>query len=765
MKGNSLRKVVEMFEQLISSKILIMNKRSASPINPWLLAFAVLCTVVLYFSSVSTAHADPSGNYIRPGQPEEAKVEDGEEIPSVEVSWKLEKHLEEREQPIRLTYTAPVSFTSLSVGWGNASKAEKAENHSSEANCSSEEKKSITSLKEGKVCACPSCSSEEYEIKVRSKPEDGEFGEWRELSPGSLSKENPSGLNWSELYFTPEEEAHRSWEIELQLPAEEEIKMVRVSAADASWQQEKNREEEKAGIQSAEEENGFSTSSFAGGEIEIIERSEWWGNLNKDQKTPYHNRIDASHAVVHHTATENHPSSPQQVIRSIWNYHVNILGWRDIGYNYLIDHHGNIYQGRHNTSISFTDVRGAHAGTANDYSVGIALIGQFQPGSSPSAGTPTNNSLSSLEDLLAWRFDLYGLNPLERDSIASYYWIPRICGHRDVGTTACPGANLYERLPEVRNNVQEKMPPPLDINRLEGENRYETAVEISQESFNSNGSAEAIVLARCDDFPDALAGSGLAYQNHGPLLLTDSAYLTQQTAEEIDRAAEEGATVYILGGTSAISEEVRKELEQNYPVERIAGSNRYETAVEIAEAIYNSPSKVFLATGENFADAAAVSSAAIKKGAPILLTPTDTLDESAQDYLTEHRNYIEEIHVIGGTTAVESQVLNQADSLGTTQRTAGENRWETSAKIAEKFFGDPQYATLATGEDFPDALSGGVYAASLEAPILLTPADRLPSEVFDYLNSSNPGVEDIKAFGGKNAIQDRVLMEAEEALR
>jgi hypothetical protein len=92
------------------------------------------------------------------------------------------------------------------------------------------------------------------------------------------------------------------------------------------------------------------------------------------------------------------------LLRDTWHWHVNENGWLDIGYNFLIDHFGNIYEGRYNPSIAGRDVQGAHAGRSNSSSTGIALLGQFEPGVSPAEGQPEVLAVESLERLIAWRF-------------------------------------------------------------------------------------------------------------------------------------------------------------------------------------------------------------------------------------------------------------------------------------------------------------------------------------------------------------------------
>ncbi len=294
----------------------------------------------------------------------------------------------------------------------------------------------------------------------------------------------------------------------------------------------------------------------------------------------------------------------------------------------------------------------------------------------------------------------------------------------------------------------------LEAERLAGDDRYDTAIEVSRKAFPE--SAEAVVLARGDDFPDALSGVPLAYEEGGPLLLTPSGSLHEETATEIDRLLTDGDTVYVLGGTTAISDEVEDELEdKGYEVERLEGANRYDTAVAIADELTEAPQEAFLTTGEDFPDAVAASGAAAGVGAPILLTPPESLSGDTADYLEEHD--LDEIHVIGGEVAVSQEVKEEA---GSDSRIAGVNRWDTSVEVAEEFFDAPEHVAIATGWAFPDALSGGVYAAQENAPLLLTEEDTIPGEVRGYL-AEEEALQEATVLGGEAAVAEDVLEELE----
>ncbi len=300
------------------------------------------------------------------------------------------------------------------------------------------------------------------------------------------------------------------------------------------------------------------------------------------------------------------------------------------------------------------------------------------------------------------------------------------------------------------------------VSRLHGVNRFETAVEISRTAFPEN--ADAVVLARGDEFPDALAGVPLAHTKGGPLLLSHSHELPVETENEMERILSEGDTVYILGETAAVHREVEDRLEaMGYEVVRLGGISRFETAVEIAnELAPESPDEVFLTTGLNFADAVSGSSPAARRGSPIILTRPGELPEVTESYLEENADAIDDIQVLGGEAAVEEEVFGDVDGFGDAHRIHGINRWETATEIAETFFTQPEIATMATGLEFPDALSGGVFAALNEAPLLLTGTGELPDWPRDYITEE--ALLKIWIFGGEAAVSDEVKAEVNKLL-
>jgi hypothetical protein len=167
--------------------------------------------------------------------------------------------------------------------------------------------------------------------------------------------------------------------------------------------------------------------------------------------------------IVHHTATQNNDPDPAATIRSIYYYHAVTQGWGDIGYNFLIDEAGNIYEGRYSRAsapgesptgqdLNGNGVTGAHAQGYNSGTVGIALLGTL----TNQDATPA--ARSALERLLAWEADEHGIDPqgssLYTNPVSgTQAKFPNIAGHRDVAATECPGGTFYATLPTIRSDV------------------------------------------------------------------------------------------------------------------------------------------------------------------------------------------------------------------------------------------------------------------------------------------------------------------------
>ena len=290
--------------------------------------------------------------------------------------------------------------------------------------------------------------------------------------------------------------------------------------------------------------------------------------------------------------------------------------------------------------------------------------------------------------------------------------------------------------------------------RLAGSNRQATAVAVSQSQFPTAGSAQAVVLARADVFADALAGGPLAAAKHAPLLLTSSGSLDAVTKAEITRVLPAGGTVYVLGGTSAVSDAVTSAIGGLGDVaQRIAGADRFATAVAIAGAM-GDPSTVFEASGTNFPDALSAVPAAIATHGAIVLTNGSAQSSATLGYLGAHATIR---YAIGGPAA-------WADPSAVAL--AGATRYATSQAVALAFFPDATGISVASGVTFPDALAGGVLAGTTNQPMLLVPpTGPLPEPTAAYLTTRHGKVTKSTGYGGTAAISNATLTAISNTLK
>lgn len=263
--------------------------------------------------------------------------------------------------------------------------------------------------------------------------------------------------------------------------------------------------------------------------------------------------------------------------------------------------------------------------------------------------------------------------------------------------------------------------------RLQGADRVATAVAVSQDTFAAPGSADSAVITTTLTYADALAGANLAAQTHGPLLMTAPGRLDATVAAEVGRAVRPGATVYVLGDTGALSTAVETALRAGHRVVRLAGADRFETAIAVANQLRSlgSTGPVHLASGLNFPDGLAVTPLAAKDRGVVLLTYGTTLESSTKAWLDRNAPGGK------GTTAVGDPAvaaltgayprLTGADFTTLT----GQDRYGTAAQVA-RGLGTPTAAGasvgLATGTNWPDALAGAAAMGVHGGPLLL--ADR-----------------------------------------
>jgi putative cell wall-binding protein len=288
---------------------------------------------------------------------------------------------------------------------------------------------------------------------------------------------------------------------------------------------------------------------------------------------------------------------------------------------------------------------------------------------------------------------------------------------------------------------------PPSTTRVVGQTADGTAIAVAQSLYPRPDSASAVVLARDDQFSDALAGGPLAAAVGGPLLITPGADLSDQidptVLSEIEQVLAPGGTVYVLGGPLALAPSIDQQLQQaGYVPQRVYGQTEYGTAVAIAELL-GDPTTVFEATALDFSDALSAVPAAIADHGAILLTDGAQPAPETVAYLQAHPPTVR--YAIGGPLAA-------AGADPSAIAVYGETAYGTAAAVASRFFPSASVVGVATGTTFTDALAGGVAMAHLGGPMLIVPTSGVPASIAAYLAGDQSQLDTVTVFGGPLAV-------------
>ncbi|MGP1541219.1 cell wall-binding repeat-containing protein [Peptostreptococcus stomatis] len=293
--------------------------------------------------------------------------------------------------------------------------------------------------------------------------------------------------------------------------------------------------------------------------------------------------------------------------------------------------------------------------------------------------------------------------------------------------------------------------PPTPDPRIPGDDRVETAINISKSEYPS---ADTVIVVRKDLFPDSMTATVLSKQLNAPILLTGSNKLDERVKAEIKRLG--AKDVIIVGGVNSVSAGVQNELKafDKDTVERIAGIDRYGTSVAVANRVVGISGlthKAVIASGEVFPDALAVSPFAAKNAYPILLVKKNLVPTEVNNAFAKLS--IKETYLVGGEDTISKSTEGKLPKV--LERMAGKNRYETSVQIAKAKFPQSERAYMASGEVFADALVIGPVGAKYNAPILLTPSKNASKPVADYIKASK--ISKLIAVGGERYVPDKVM--------
>ena len=324
---------------------------------------------------------------------------------------------------------------------------------------------------------------------------------------------------------------------------------------------------------------------------------------------------------------------------------------------------------------------------------------------------------------------------------------------------------------EVMDGTEPVSTPEDDAaNRVDGADRVETSVEVSSSGLDS---AAAAVLARSDVFADALTASSLAAEIEGPILLTSPGTLDGRVADELDRLGVE--TIYMVGGTAALSTEIEEELRADgYDIRRIEGPSRFDTAVAIAREVVGLGGPVDTVTftrHDEFPDAMSAANLATWGRSPILLSTRDDVPDVSMEALS---SLLAEdagaLTLAGGVAALSPAVEAELLAAGqTTRRIAGTDRYSTSVAFVEEatdLGADLVRTWVASGLDFPDALAAGVAAWNDGGALVLVHGQDLDASPASgtYLRANAEDIDRVVIVGGEVAISRTVERQIVEAI-
>lgn len=291
---------------------------------------------------------------------------------------------------------------------------------------------------------------------------------------------------------------------------------------------------------------------------------------------------------------------------------------------------------------------------------------------------------------------------------------------------------------------------------LAGEDRIATAIAVAEADFEEVASlgslrlealvrAQSAVLVAAGAFADAITAGPLAVNKVGPLFLTSGNSLDTRVVDALRRLVPAGSTVYLVGGTAVLAPAIEQQLSDlGFAPSRLAGSDRYATAVEVARSGLGNPSHIFAATGLDFPDALAAGVIAGRLDAAVVLTRGEEIPESLSSYLDELAG--ETVEAVGGPAA---------RAFPDVRAHQGADRNATAVALATAYPPDGGVTEIgvANGRVFPDALVASPYLARRNTVLVLAVTGDVPSATASYLQG-RPAGNTAQVFGGLSVMSD-----------
>jgi beta propeller repeat protein len=385
-------------------------------------------------------------------------------------------------------------------------------------------------------------------------------------------------------------------------------------------------------------------------------------------------------------------------------------------------------------------------------------------------------------DLIVWTDARFGDNDIFMYDLSTGVESPAVAASMDQNSPALYGHLLaWDSWNGADSDIRSVRVdgPPTRFFALEGPTRYETAAKASEHAYRSvvpedREGRRTVVLATGRNWPDALGASALAGVLDAPVLITQPDYVPQAVLDEIARL--DADRVIFAGGEDVVTPAVQTELAAAgiATFERLAGPTRYETADAVAYRTVtlqggSYDGTAFVATGLDFPDALAAAPIAGAKGWPIFLAGPSGITQNSWAVLQTIG--VQKVHILGGEGAVSAAV--EQDLVGrlgaaNVERHAGPTRYETAVEVADFGIGEVgmqwDELAIATGENFPDALTGGALQARTHSVLLLTRGDTLPAAAGVKLADWRDYIARVSYLGGQDVVAPAVRGEVAQIL-
>lgn len=321
---------------------------------------------------------------------------------------------------------------------------------------------------------------------------------------------------------------------------------------------------------------------------------------------------------------------------------------------------------------------------------------------------------------------------------------------------------MWKWFPETMQDHPSVAPISFAGTRLSGKDRYATNAAVNRSTMKAGA---PVFVATGLNYADALSIGPAVAKVGGSLFLTSASGLSAESRELIK--TKNPSAVYIVGGTGAVSQKVVEQVESDTKLKavRIAGDDRYATSVAVAKRFFSgSVPLVFLATGLDFPDALSASAAGGALQAPVLLVDgrSSVVPPETKQYLASSSPT--SLVAVGGTAAVSDKTLSAVGAAvpsANRQRLSGETRVGTNGAVnsfvTEKTGVAPGELWVASGRDFPDALSAAVPAGKTSGRLVLTSGACLPSFAARWITASDSKVRRVVAVGGTAVLGNGVL--------